>query len=153
MRRLLFPLLFTSATVSGSLTGCATLTDSTDQTVLVQTILDNREVANVGCILTNQAGRWFVNAPGRVTIRRHAGPLTVDCKREGGASGRDVVASRVNTSGLWGNLLVSAGAGYYVDKNTGAGFDYPSTLTVLMHDAPKPADDGATPSGGTTQIY
>lgn len=133
------------------LSGCATLTDSTEQTVLVQTVLDNRAVANVGCLLTNQAGKWFVNAPGRVTIARNAGPLAVDC-RDGATTGYDVVASKLNPSGLWGNLIVSAGLGYYVDKNTGAGFDYPSTLTIVLHGAPPPTPEPPADPGGA-QIY
>ena len=31
-----------------------------------------------------------------------------------------------------GNVVLTAGIGYLVDKRTGIGFDYPNTLTVLM---------------------
>ncbi len=119
------------------LSGCATLTESTQQTVMVQTIQDNREIVNVGCVLTNNVGRWFVMAPGRVTIQKSAGQLWIDCRKEGVGIGHDVAASR-NTC-MWGNVAISAGLGYYVDRNTGAGFDYPSTLTVLMRNT----SDGA----------
>ncbi|HZX27147.1 MAG TPA: hypothetical protein VFF16_08770 [Telluria sp.] len=132
--------------------GCATLTDSTEQTVLVQTILDNREVAGVGCVLTNKAGRWYVLSPGRVKVTRNAGPLAVDCKKAA-ATGYDVVASKLSTSGLWGNIVVSAGLGYYVDKNTGAGYDYPATLTILMHSNAAPAAPKDEPAAGGTAIY
>jgi hypothetical protein len=144
MRRTVF-LALLPATL---LAGCATLTDSKEQVVEVRTVLDNREVAGAGCILTNKAGRWFVNSPGRVKITRSTSDLSVDCKRDGAASGYDLVQSKVNTSGLWGNMIVSAGLGYFVDKNTGAGFDYPSTLTVVMRSAPKPPqDDSGKPVG------
>lgn len=121
--------------------GCATLTDSKEQVIEVRTVLDNREVAGAGCLLSNKAGRWFVNSPGRVKVTKSTSDLSVECKRDGAASGYDLVQSKVNTSGLWGNLVVSAGLGYFVDKNTGAGFDYPSTLTVIMRSAPKPPPD------------
>ena len=49
----------------------------------MRAILDHREVAGVGCVLSNQAGRWFVTAPGRVTIRKSVGDLAVDCKKDG----------------------------------------------------------------------
>ena len=115
-----------------ALNGCATLTDSKQQTVLVQTVQDNREVAGVGCVLANKAGRWFVTSPGRVAIQKSVGDLWIDCRKEGASAGYDVVASKINPVNLIGNVVVTAGVGYFVDKNTGAGYDYPATLTVIM---------------------
>ncbi|HJV02464.1 MAG TPA: hypothetical protein VJ752_18145 [Burkholderiaceae bacterium] len=114
------------------LAGCATLTESTQQDVLVQTILDNHELPGVGCVLYNDVGKWFVTTPARVTIRKSAGALRIDCRKDGGDWAYEKVESKVNAS-LWGNVVLTAGAGYFVDRNTGAGFDYPSTLTVVMH--------------------
>ena len=143
MRRSVFLALLPAA-----LAGCATLTDSKEQVIEVRTVLDNREVGGAGCLLSNKAGRWFVNTPGRVKVSKSTSDLSVDCKRDGSASGYDLVASKVNTSGLWGNLVVSAGLGYFVDKNTGAGFDYPSTLTVILKAGPKPPqEDNSKPVG------
>ncbi len=112
--------------------GCATLSEPDQQVVLVQTIQDNREVAGIGCVLTNDAGRWFVTSPGRVAVRKSAGKLWVDCKRSGHGVGQDVVDSRASAGALIGNVVLTAGLGYLVDKRTGAGFEYPDTLTVLM---------------------
>ncbi len=129
------------------LSGCATLTESNQQTLLVQAVEDNRELVGVGCILSNQAGKWFVTAPGRVTVQKSVGDLSVDCKKAGGAAGTDQVASRFNNN-LWGNLLVSGGLGYIVDRRSGAGFDYPSTLVVIMRARPEseaPAAPGPQP--------
>ena len=116
----------------GALGGCATLSEPDQQVVLVQTIQDNREVAGIGCVLTNDAGRWFVTSPGRVAVRKSAGKLWVDCKRNGLGVGQDVVESRASSGALIGNVVLTAGLGYLVDKRTGAGFEYPDTLTVLM---------------------
>ncbi|MGZ3180847.1 MAG: hypothetical protein ACXU8N_00280 [Telluria sp.] len=147
LRRAMFTkTLFLSAAVL--LAGCATITDSTEQTIAVQTVLNNREVAGVGCVLTNKAGRWYVLTPGRVKVTKSPGPLVVDCKREG-SSGYDVAASKLSTSGLWGNIIVSAGLGIYVDRNTGAGYDYPNVLTVLMQDTPPPKAAEPEPGGNT----
>lgn len=115
-----------------ALGGCATISESDQQMLLVQTIQDNREVAGIGCVLTNDAGRWFVTTPGRVSVRKSAGKLWVDCKRSGAGVGQDVVDSRANTGALIGNVVLTAGLGYLVDKRTGIGFEYPDTLTVLM---------------------
>ncbi|MHB1100694.1 MAG: hypothetical protein ACYCZR_14180, partial [Burkholderiales bacterium] len=31
------------------------------------------------------------------------------------------------------NILAGGGIGYVVDRETGAGFDYPNTITVMLH--------------------
>jgi hypothetical protein len=127
------------AGATAALAGCATLTDSSQQLVELHAIADNREVAGVGCMLTNDAGRWFVVAPGRVTIGRSAGPLAVDCARQGVGRSSELVDSRFETGKLIGNVVVSGGLGYLVDRHSGAGFAYPATLTVIMHAPPAPA--------------
>jgi hypothetical protein len=121
-----------AAMAMSALAGCATLTESTQQEVAVRAILDYREISGIGCILSNDAGRWFVTAPGRVTIRKSRGDLVIDCSKDGVGSAAEVVASRFGTGKLIGNAVVSGGLGYLVDRHTGAGFDYPVTLTVLM---------------------
>lgn len=121
-----------AALALAALGGCATISEPDQQMVLVQTIQDNREVAGIGCVLANDAGRWFVTTPGRVSVRKSAGKLWVDCKRSGAGVGQDVVDSRANAGALMGNVVLTAGLGYLVDKRTGNGFDYPDTLTVLM---------------------
>ena len=121
-----------AALLLASLQGCATLTEPATQTIYVQAVEGHRPVANVGCLVSNDAGRWFVNAPGRVTVARSAQPLSVDCKKPGDAVGREAVASRVGAGALWGNLVLSAGVGYLVDRNTGAGHDYPDTVTIVL---------------------
>jgi hypothetical protein len=135
-----------------SLAGCATLTDSTEQEVAVRAILDHREIAGVGCVLSNDAGRWFVTAPGRVTVHKSSGDLAVDCGKDGVGSAAEVVASRFGTGKLIGNAVVSGGLGYLVDRHTGAGFDYPVTLTVLMR---RPVDVRAleTASSAGNSLY
>jgi hypothetical protein len=115
--------------------GCATVSQSPNQDVMVRTILDNREIGGAGCVLTNDAGRWFVNSPGHVTIRKSAGILHVDCRKGAASAGQERFASRANNAVTIGNVLTTAGFGYYLDKQTGAGFDYPETLTVLMRAA------------------
>jgi len=127
-----------------ALGGCATLTGNTDQMVLVQTIQDNRELVGAGCILSNDVGRWFVTTPGRITIRKSQAPLKVDCRKTGSPAvvTDNTIDPKLNGS-VWGNVILTLGVGYFVDRNTGAGFDYPSVLTIIMQDparlAPPPA--------------
>ncbi|MET3134238.1 hypothetical protein AAKU55_004533 [Oxalobacteraceae bacterium GrIS 1.11] len=124
---------------------CATLTESYQQVLTVQTIMDNHEVPGVGCILSNDAGKWFVTTPARVTVRKSTGQLRVDCKQDGGAWADEEIASRVDAS-LWGNLVLTLGVGYLVDRNTGAGFDYPATLTIVMKKSGAAAPVAAPPA-------
>lgn len=126
--------------------GCATLLESNQQELSVQAIENNMELFGVGCVLQNSAGRWFVMAPGKVMVQRSAGELTVDCKKADSSSGTDTVASKLNNIGLWGNVVLTAGIGYLVDKRTGSGFDYPSTVTVIMRRTPPPPV--SNPPGG-----
>lgn len=128
--------------------GCASLTESTQQNVLVQTVLDHREIAGVGCVLYNDVGKWFVTTPARIALRKSAGALRIDCQKEGTGWAYEKVDSKVDGN-LWGNLALTAGVGYFIDKNTGAAYDYPATLTVVMHpaaerDAPPPPAAGVT---------
>ena len=115
--------------------GCATLTGNTEQMVLVQTIQDNRELAGAGCILSNDVGKWFVTTPGRIIIRKSQEPLKVDCRKHGSPAIAmdDSIDPKLNGS-VWGNVILTLGVGYFVDRNTGAGFDYPSVLTIVMQD-------------------
>lgn len=128
--------------------GCASLNESTEQTVLVQTLLDHRQVGGVGCVLYNDAGKWFVTTPGRVTLRKSASPLRIDCKKEGTGWAYERVDPKPNGN-LWGNLILTAGVGYFVDQSTGAGYDFPSTLTVMMRSA-EVRDELPPPAAGVT---
>jgi hypothetical protein len=128
--------------------GCASLTESTQQSVLVQTVLEHREIAGVGCVLYNDVGKWFVTTPGRVTLRKSAGPLRIDCRKDGKGWAYEKVDSKVDGN-LWGNVILTAGVGYFIDKNTGAAYDYPATLVVVMHPA-QDKEEGPPPAAGVT---
>jgi hypothetical protein len=123
--------------VPALLAGCGTLTQSSHQTLQVQAVLDYQAVDGVGCVLSNAAGRWFVTTPAKVTVKKAAGPLRVDCRKDGAASD-ELVGSRQDRT-LWGNYVFTAGLGNKLDRETGRGFDYPDVLTVvLQRDAPDP---------------
>jgi hypothetical protein len=112
--------------------GCATVSESPLQQLELHAVLDHQEVGGVGCVLSNDMGRWFVVAPGRVTVTRSTRPLNVSCKKEGAGSAVETVGSRADVAGIMGNVVISAGIGHLVDRYTGAGFSYPANLTVLM---------------------
>jgi len=112
--------------------GCVTVADSPLQQLEVRTVLDYREIGGVGCILSNDAGRWYVVAPARVTVTRSAKPLAVSCKKAGTAVAAETVQSRFDADHLIGNLVINAGYGAFADRHFSEGYGYPATLTVLM---------------------
>lgn len=120
------------AVAASLLAGCATVTESTQQEIEVRSVLGHREVSGVGCVLSNKNGRWFVTTPGRVSVRKSDDALNFDCARQGVGSSVEAVASQYGVNKMIGNAVVSGGLGYYVDRRSGAGFDYPATVTVLM---------------------
>lgn len=122
-------LILTSAVIL-ALTGCASITGSKLQPVSVQTIQDGKEVAGVGCTLTNDAGKWFVTTPGSVTVQKSTAEMVVDCAKDE-LKGRETLVSKSN-GGVWGNILAGGPIGYVIDRNTGAGFDYPNSITVVL---------------------
>ncbi|HZX26621.1 MAG TPA: hypothetical protein VFF16_06110 [Telluria sp.] len=125
-----------------ALTGCASLTGSKMQPVSVQTTFEARELAGVGCTLENDAGKWFVTTPGSVTIQKSTGDLAVTCLLQQDLVGNATVVSKSNTA-VWGNIIFGGGIGYIVDRNTGAGFDYPTNITVALRKAGEPVPGGA----------
>ncbi|WP_322401396.1 hypothetical protein [Massilia luteola] len=125
--------------LSAVLGGCVTAPAETSaQQLEVHAILDHREVTGVGCVLSNAAGRWFVVAPGRVTVERSRSPLTIDCARAGAGSALEVTQARntslFDTGRLIGSIIVRI-RGTHADPYDGSGVAYESTLTVLMHPA------------------
>jgi len=112
------------------LTGCASVSGSKLQPLSVQTIQDGKEVAGVGCTLTNDAGKWFVTTPGSVTVQKSTGDMAVDCAKDE-LKGRENLVSKSNGA-VWGNILLGGGIGYLIDRSSGAGFDYPNSVTVVL---------------------
>jgi hypothetical protein len=138
----------TTAIVTAITAGCATIDDAPTQQLEVHAILDHREVAGVGCVLSNPAGRWFVVAPGRVTVERSRAPLSIDCARDGAGNALELAPARsmpmFDSGKLIGNIVVRAGIGNYVRHDDAANMYYQSTLTVLM----RPAQAASGPAQG-----
>jgi hypothetical protein len=127
-----------------TMTGCASISGEKLQPITVQTLHDNKEVAGVGCTLSNDAGSWFLTTPGSVTVHKSTGDLAIDCKKDD-VFGRQTLVSKSNGA-VWGNILLGGGIGYIVDRNTGAGFDYPATTLIVMR---KMGETSAPPAVAT----
>lgn len=101
------------------------------QPVSVKTVQNDVEVAGVECTLMNDAGKWTVTTPGSVTVHKSTGDLAVDCSKSGNAAGHETLVSKSNGA-VWGNIVAGGGIGYLVDRSTGAGFNYPDSITVVL---------------------
>jgi hypothetical protein len=122
-----------SLALLAALGGCATISDTNQQLLTVHVISDNREIGGVGCVLSNDSGRWFTTAPGRVMVTTSKAPLAVHCSKPGEGAAREQFTSRYAAMDMVGNVVTTAGVGYLVDRHSGAGFAYPENVTVLMY--------------------
>lgn len=116
------------------LSGCATITKEKMQIVTVTTSCSNKAISGANCSLKNEAGTWQVVTPNPVQIHKAYNDLSVACTI-GQSSASKTVESSAN-GGVWGNLLFGGIIGYFVDANTGAGFDYPTMLSLDLAPAP-----------------
>ncbi len=112
------------------LSGCASITGTQTQPVSVQATQGNQIISGATCTLTNDAGQWFVKTPGSVTVRKSTADLFVECAKDG-VTGQVKAVSRANNN-VWGNVFAGGLIGYAIDRNSGAGFDYPETVTVIL---------------------
>jgi len=123
-----------------ALTGCASITGKQLQQMTVTTTQHNKEVTGIGCTLSNDVGTWFVTSPGTTTVHKSTDAMIIDCKHAT-LAGNSRVESSANTN-VWGNVLLGGVVGYVVDRQTGAGFDYPGSAVVSM----RPTASAVTPT-------
>lgn len=112
--------------------GCASITGTTNQSMSVQTrSQEGKEVSGSACELTNNKGKWFVTSPGSVTVTRSNDDMQVLCNKQGLEPGRASVVSETKGS-MFGNILFGGGIGAIVDHNTGAAYEYPAFIQLVM---------------------
>ena len=99
--------------------------------MLVETRQQAKQVIGASCELTNSKGKWFVSTPGSIQIRRSNDDLLVVCTKDGIEPGRANVVSDTKGS-MFGNILLGGGIGAVVDHNTGAAYEYPTLIQVMM---------------------
>ena len=117
--------------VAASSTGCASITGSKNQPVSMNAVCNAEPVNGANCTLSNDKGQWFLTTPGSVMIQKSGGDLAVSCKKQESAGGGTFV-SKAN-GGIWCNILAGGIIGYAIDAGSGAGFDYPPNMTVIMN--------------------
>lgn len=112
--------------------GCATLAGDTSQPVSIFTACEGTtKVVSAECTITNDRGSKTISTPGAVLVNRSDQSLTVRCIRPNAREGTAILKS----SGNWnmvGNVVGGGVLGLLVDAGSGAGFEYPKSVTVVM---------------------
>lgn len=127
------------------LSGCAAVVNTTYQVVAVDTVYLNGKVGGVRCKLHNDKGVYQVTTPGTVAVRRDYGDLIAVCEKEGLPSGIASFSSQTGGA-VAGNVLVGGLLGVGVDTASGAAYDYPAVLRVMMGETNIGPIAGAGPS-------
>jgi hypothetical protein len=110
--------------------GCAAIVGGMNQPVSVDARTpDGQTIAGANCTLQNAKGVWYVTTPGTLMVHRAYGDLSISCNKSGRPLGASVATSSVR-GWMFGNLLFGGVIGIGVDIGTGAGYDYPTLISV-----------------------
>ncbi len=123
--------IVTAAALTAGLTGCASIVSGTNQLISVETMHAAAPLAGATCKLENDKGVYYVTTPGTVTIHRAYGDLNIKCEKTGIPAGLATVKS--STKGMMaGNILFGGFIGAGVDAASGAAYDYPALMQIVM---------------------
>jgi hypothetical protein len=112
-------------------TGCASIVNGQNQSISVETRSEAGAVSGANCRLANNKGTWFVMSPGSATVNRSFEELSVKCEKDGLEPG--LLSAKSATKAMaFGNILFGGIIGAGVDISTGAAYDYPALITVMM---------------------
>ena len=127
--------LCVGAGVLSILTGCASITHGSSQTVKIETLAaDGKVVTGAKCQLTNERNDLVMRSGESTTVRRAGAALNIECTQPGFAPASGQAISRVN-AGMVGNILFGGAIGAVVDSSTGAGFNYPTWMQLVFGEA------------------
>ncbi len=113
-------------------TGCASVTGSPTQNVSIHAHdQTGDEVKGARCTLSNNKGRWNLDTPGFTTVQKSNQDMQVNCTKDGMESGNQAVASETLGS-MYGNIIIGGGIGALIDHSSGAAYEYPAMVRILM---------------------
>jgi hypothetical protein len=116
---------------SSILSGCASIVNGQNQVISVEARNNAQQVTGATCQLNNGKGIYYVTTPGTVTVQRAYDDMNVKCEKENLQPG--ITAVKSSTKGMaFGNILLGGFIGAAVDAGTGAAYDYPSLISVIM---------------------
>lgn len=112
------------------LSGCATITSGTSQSVNVVT---EKNVSEAKCeLIDKKGGKWFIpSTPGSASVKKGDGPLSIICKKDGYITA-ELMVDETLVPATFGNILLGGGIGIIVDSVSGAAQQYPDQVLVWM---------------------
>lgn len=116
---------------SSVLTGCASIVNGTNQVVSVEARCKAEQVSGASCKLENGKGVYYVTTPGTVTVHRAYDDMKVRCEKENSEPGLATVKS-VTKPMAFGNIIFGGVIGAAIDTGSGAAYDYPPLISVIM---------------------
>jgi hypothetical protein len=120
------------AGVLSILTGCASVTHGTTQTIKIETLTPGGQVVDgAECKVANDKGEAIALSGQSVPVRRSGGNLSIHCTQGGQAPAGGQAVSRVN-GGMVGNILIGGLIGVAIDATNGSGFNYPSWMQLVF---------------------
>jgi hypothetical protein len=134
-----------------SLTACASIVSGTSEPLSVETrsLSDGTQLVGATCTMTNDKGTWFVQTPGSVTVHRSLADMAIQCSKDGFQPAINTTLS--TTKGMaFGNLLFGGLIGTAVDVGSGAAYDYPTLISIMMTPTPsRPTANANNPTLAT----
>ena len=114
------------------LSGCASIVGDHTQPISVFAVCAGSAApVEAGCVLENDKSRKSITSPSTGAIARSNSDLTIQCTLGNSKRGRVVLSSKGDEK-ILGNLVAGGIVGAFVDVGTGAAFNYPNRVTVLM---------------------
>lgn len=115
-------------------TGCAAIVGGTDQTIVVDSVNQKGEkVPNVACTVKNSKGEWLTVTPSYMVVDRSHSSLEVSCHKPEYQSAFTTQNPSMRILVL-GNLVIGGPIGLGIDLVTGAAFDYPPVIPIVMQE-------------------
>jgi hypothetical protein len=110
------------------LSGCATITKGTQQTITIST-----DPAGAVCDLTRDAKPLAVvnPTPGSIPIEKAMGSISILCKKPGYQDAAGALASEFQ-AWTFGNIILGGLIGIAVDAASGAMHEYPTMVTITL---------------------
>lgn len=114
------------------LTGCASITNGTTQTMKIETLTQaGQALPGAECRLSNDKVASRAVSGRSAQVRRSGSDLMVQCTLAGQPMASGQAVSRAN-AGLAGNLLLGSALGAAIDVGTGAAYTYPTWIRLVF---------------------
>lgn len=149
-----------AAALLAMLTGCASITGDSVQSVRIETMdKAGEEIAEADCEISNEYGMYRTKTPGVAMVRRSSTDLIINCKKEGQSRASANAISRAN-AGMFGNILIGGGIGAIIDHSKGTAYTYPTWMKLTFGEVvtfDRSDDKDGSPSlpriqGGTQKV-